>query len=219
MDCRTPKVYTSMDATPPKDRVRGDQTADPTLIGLHTEIMRAFNWFNARHWNNELPTPIVSFFPQPPNGNRLGHFWANTWREHDREERRDEVIFYADKCLQQGINQVLQTLLHEMVHLWQKTKGKPGKDNHHNRAWHAEAKRVGLQTEGPKGFTTATDEFNARLREFAPRVEACPWRSPPTRQKGKMILWMCSCGIKIRAGRRDIDIRCNLCEEDFAVVE
>lgn len=197
----------------PIDRI--DVAHDPTLVKLHAEIVRAFHFFNVRFWDGKLPIPVFAFFPQPPRGSRLGHFWAKTWK--DGGERRHEIVFYADLCLAEGIEQVVQTLLHEMVHLWQQEHGKPGRNNHHNKEWHREAQRVGLVTEGKKGYTTAGEGFKTALADLKPSDEAIPHRDPPKRAKGKMKLWMCACPtpFKIRVAREGFAATCDLCGSPF----
>ncbi len=108
-----------------------------------------------------------------------------------------------------------------MVHLWQHEHGLPGKNNHHNREWHAEAARVGLVTEGRKGHTTPGEGFKAALADLAPSADAVPFRSPPARAKGKMILWVCKCHrpFKIRVSRSDFSATCDRCGEPFAIAE
>lgn len=216
----SPAAATTRSGRVPPVAERLNTSADPTLATLHAEIARAFHYFNERFWNGRLPVVVFSFFPQPPNGSRLGHFWAKTWKDGDGD-RRHEIILYADLCLAAGIEQVMQTLLHEMVHLWQHEHGLPGKNNHHNREWHTEAARVGLVTEGRKGYTSGGEGFKAALADLAPSADAVPFRAPPARAKGKMALWVCKCPrpFKIRLGRSDLDALCKRCGADFIRVE
>ena len=79
------------------------------LVALHAEVDRAFRFFNARYWGGRLPTPVFAFFRQPPNGRRLGHYCARSWRAPDGS-LHDEVILYADLALERGILEVLTTL-------------------------------------------------------------------------------------------------------------
>lgn len=200
----------------------------PSMRELLEELLRAFDFFNQRHWGGRLVRPVFGFHPNPPNGRTLGHYWAGRWV--DGERRGDEIVFYADLCLKAGMKQVLQTLLHEMVHLWQQMFGDPGKNNYHNKEWHKEAARVGLVTD-PKdrvGYTKPGEGFERALVEFKPRVERIPFRlgaglpslpppgpgggddddeggeggggaEPPT--KGKQRKWTCGCGFGVRVAK------------------
>src|SRR5260370_5491227 len=100
----------------PHDVDIATNSEDPGLQVLLTEVDRAFGFFNSLHFEDRLPRPIFAFFPQPPNGRRLGHYCPRRWNNGDHH---DEIVFYADLCLKLGMDEILHTLLHEMCHLWQ----------------------------------------------------------------------------------------------------
>lgn len=193
------------------------------LEPLRAEIRRAFDFWNERVWDGELPVPVFNFHPQPPNGARLGHFLEDAWKAGDRRSRdQDEIVFYADLCLKEGMRQVLATLVHEMVHLWQRHHGVPSRNNHHNLQWHAEARRAGFRTtKGDyRGHTEPAAEFEAALKAFEPRVTGIPFRldgrsrkAPPT---GKQKKWVCRCGdYSVRVAIANFDATCNRCGKQF----
>ena len=183
------------------------------LDALHAEVARAFGFFTDRFWGGRLPTPIFAFFRQPPNGRRLGHFLSRSWRAPDGT-LRDELILYADLALEQGMQAVLETLLHEAVHVWQAHCGKP---SGHNAQWHEEAARVGLVTVGPRGFTSAGDGFLRAVEALAPRVDQIPFRvrDGGARRPGKLAKWICACGFGVRVAVADFDATCNRCGQTF----
>lgn len=166
------------------------------LAALHAEVARAF-----------------AFFRQPPNGRRLGHFLSRSWRAPDGS-LRDEIILYADLVLERGMLEVLTTLLHEAVHVWQAHFGRPGG---HNAQWHAEAARVGLVSSGPSGFTSAGEGFLLAVAAFAPRVDEIPFRvrEGGARKPGKLVKWVCACGFGVRVAVPDFDATCNRCQQKF----
>jgi hypothetical protein len=184
-----------------------------SLAALHAEVARAFAFFNERFWRGSLPTPIFAFFRQPPNGRRLGHYRPRSWRAPDGT-LRDEIILYADLALEQGMSAVLETLLHEAVHVWQAQLGLPAG---HNAQWHEEAARVGLVTEGPLGITSAGDGFLRAVVDFAPRVDLIPFRvrEGGARKPGKLAKWICACGFGVRVAIADFDATCNRCGQTF----
>lgn len=187
----------------------------PGLTALHAEVARAFAFFNELHWGGRLPTPIFAFFRQPPNGNKLGHYRPRSWRAPDGT-LRDEIILYADLALERGMLAVLETLLHEAVHVWQAHFGRPSAGPH-NAGWHAEAARVGLRTSGPTGATAAADGFLRALDAFAPRVEEIPFRvrEAGARKSGKLAKWICDCGFGVRVAVPHFDATCNQCKTRF----
>lgn len=190
---------------------------DPALVGLHREIDRGFRFWNAECFGGRLTPVVFAFFPQPSNGGdaRLGHYLCGSWTVG--KESAAEIVFYADLCLKAGPEQVFQTLVHEMVHHWQELEGKPGKKVH-NKEWHAKATAAGLQTEGPKGFTSPGEGFRRALSRFAPRTDEIPFRSPRghgPKAKGKMRRWSCplECNGSIRSGKANVFLTCGICEE------
>jgi hypothetical protein len=185
----------------------------PGLGPLHSELTRAFAFFNARYWSGRLPVPVFAFFRQPPKGRRLGHFRARTWHAPDGS-LRDEIVIYADLALSRGMQAILETLLHEMVHVWQEHFGHRGAV--HNAQWHAEAARVGLLTDGPQGFTSSGPGFVAAVAELRPRVDGIPFRARETaHRKGKLVRWSCACGFGVRVAVWHFDATCNVCRQPF----
>jgi hypothetical protein len=188
-------------------------TRDNGLRALHAELERAFAFFNARWWSGALPLPLFAFFAQSPRTRRLGHYRARSWREPDGSAR-DEIVLYADLALSLGLDAVLETLLHEMVHVWQEYFDRPSV--RHNAAWHAEAARVGLTTWGDKGYTSAAEGFRQALAELGPRVDGIPFRLLDTpRSKAKLAKWICACGYGVRVAVPHFDATCHRCGERF----
>ena len=189
---------------------------------LRLEIQRAFDFWSDRCWNGELPLPVFNFHPQAPNGRRLGHYLPKAWKAGDRRGRdQDEIVFYADLCLAMGIEQVLATLVHEMVHLWQQHNGFAGRNNHHNLKFHAEAQRVGFKTTKGDylGHTEPTAKFAEAVAEFAPRLKGIPFRKMYGTKRGpvgKMKKWICGCGdYAVRVAVAKFNATCNLCGKRF----
>ena len=191
-----------------------DQRRDAVLSALEAELQRAFAFFNARFWDGLLPEPVFAFFAQPPNGRRLGHFLADAWVAPDGTHH-DEIVVYADLALAAGMQAVVETLIHEMVHVWQHHHGVPGRI--HNRQWHAEARRVGLVTRGPTGSTWAGEGFLAAYAALAPRLDRIPFRRPEgaPRAPGKLVKWICACGFGVRVAVPHFDATCNVCRQHF----
>lgn len=59
-------------------------------------------------------------------------------------ERSDEIAMNPAYFAVVPPAEVMQTLVHEMVHLWQFHFGKPGRRGYHNKEWAAKMEEVGL---------------------------------------------------------------------------
>jgi hypothetical protein len=193
-----------------------DHWLDPGLAVLHRELGGAYAHFNELHWQGRLPVPIIALFRQPPRCRRLGHYLPGAWVGADGS-RRDELVIYADLALARGIVEVLVTLVHEQVHVWQRYFGTPAR-RAHNAQWHAEAARVGLVTSGAAGYTEASEQFLCDVERFHPKTGAIPYRLGPDdagRAKGKLAKWTCACGYGVRVAVAAFDATCNRCHERF----
>lgn len=114
--------------------------------------------------------------------------------------------------------ELLGTLLHELLHAWQHSHGKPGKGNYHNRQFRKKAESYGLlidevghtQYEGNSAFTRLLDRYDVQLPHLAP---------PPltTRPKTKLRKWACSCDppINVRVAVEHFHAKCLTCNRLF----
>jgi hypothetical protein len=73
-----------------------------------------------------------------------GYFCADRFDRTDGQVA-DEIALNPSHFRNRPVMEVLGTLAHEMVHLWQHHHGKPGRGRYHNREWAAFMKRIGLQ--------------------------------------------------------------------------
>ena len=58
---------------------------------------------------------------------------------------KHELALNPDGFIRQTDEQICQTLVHEMVHVWQHAFGKPSARGYHNKEWAAKMKAIGLQ--------------------------------------------------------------------------
>jgi len=105
------------------------------------EMQYAYDFFNIELFNNELPDCLITM--QRTNG-AYGYFSPNRFTTKDGKTT-DEIamnpIYFAGRTLEE----LLSTLVHEMVHLWQHRFGKPGRQRYHNREWAERMVLIGLQ--------------------------------------------------------------------------
>lgn len=184
--------------------------------------------FNAALFGGRLKTSPVITVQTKGRKNALGWYWSGRWV--NGTGRPAELNMSAED-LKRPADQVLETLVHEMVHQAADEAGI--KDTSRNGAYHnkkfrelAEAaglcvpadpdKRHGFAftTLGPEG-TRARVQVESIRSKVEPVLVLARAIVTGKKSKGKMLLFVCGCGFKIRCGRAELSARCNACDSDF----
>lgn len=107
---------------------------------LSNAMQLAFDHFNYDLFDNKLP-PIL-FTNQRQQG-MMGYFAPNRWTSTNGNHCHEIAInpSYVGKAT---LIELMQTLVHEMVHCWQFCFGKPGRAAYHNKEWANKMISVGL---------------------------------------------------------------------------
>lgn len=112
-------------------------------IAQYSSFDQAYDWFNSHLFEGKLPVCMITLQRKKQ---AKGYFWAKQFGSRiDKDENIDEIALNPDSFVNRSDAEILSTLVHEMVHLWQEHFGKPGKGNYHNREWAAKMKEIGLQ--------------------------------------------------------------------------
>jgi len=77
-------------------------------------LNRAFDHFNEKYCENILNRPLITILSRGKKA-CLGWHWKNKWQYQNTLHTE---IMIAAETLRRPINDILETLLHEMVHLW-----------------------------------------------------------------------------------------------------
>ncbi|TWA81557.1 SprT-like family protein [Azospirillum brasilense] len=104
------------------------------------DLNRAYEFFNERLFGGDLPGCLITF--QRKKG-CAGYFSGRRFRSADGSEVTDEIALNPVH-FHMGTVEVLQTLVHEMVHLWQHHYGTPSRATYHNTEWADKMEAVGL---------------------------------------------------------------------------
>lgn len=100
----------------------------------------AYTFFNYRLFDDALPPCIITFQRQ---ARLMGYVsfkrWVNT-----EGQTIDELAINPTYFANYHITTILQTLCHEMVHIWQEHYGNPSRPGYHNKEWSAKMKSIGL---------------------------------------------------------------------------
>lgn len=106
----------------------------------YSELQRAFDHFNAELFDNQIPPLLLTFQREKKT---YGYFSPERFVKRDGA-RTDEIAMNPAYFAVVPLLEVLQTLVHEMVHAWQEHHGKPGRRRYHNREWGKKMEEVGL---------------------------------------------------------------------------
>jgi predicted SprT family Zn-dependent metalloprotease len=111
---------------------------DPTAR-LHGAFIVAFDFFNKYLFDDRLPRCVITM-----RANRGRGYFSEDRFEERTGERKHEIALNPRAFKRRTVEQVLSTLVHEMVHHQQKCFYKPGRGRYHNKEWGSLMKRVGL---------------------------------------------------------------------------
>ena len=104
-------------------------------------LQEAYDFFNQALFENRLPPCLILLHRKTGTH---GYYWPEQFRAISDEQQKLDEIALNPTTLNRGDRLVLSTLVHEMVHLWQRHFGKPSRNGYHNRQWAKEMRRVGL---------------------------------------------------------------------------
>jgi SprT-like family len=121
---------------------------DPDLSDLSIEptketydrFQEAYAYFNRVLFETQLPNCLITL---QRSKSSYGYFCGDRFGRNDGLVT-DEIALNPRYFHERPVDQVLSTLAHEMVHLWQHHCGKPGRGRYHNRQWAERMKAIGL---------------------------------------------------------------------------
>jgi hypothetical protein len=108
----------------------------------YTGLQRAYDHFNKDLFDDGLPDVFITY---QRKAHSAGYFAADRFSGRVGQFGKHELALNPDGFINQSDEQVCQTLVHEMTHVWQHTDGKPSKRGYHNAEWAAKMKSIGLQ--------------------------------------------------------------------------
>ena len=118
----------------------GPVNQSPSLA-LYGQLQKAFDHFNARLFENTLPACLITL-----RSSGRQHGYHHTGRFVNTQGKTlDELALHPGHFTLRPTEEVLSTLVHEMVHHWQTHFGQPTRSNAHNRQWGQKMRDVGLE--------------------------------------------------------------------------
>lgn len=133
---------------------------------------------------------------------------------------KSEITIDSIHAQSQDFWQVLGTLLHELLHLWQQVHGSPSNSNYHNKQYRDKALSLGLVVDrwGHTQYAPENSLFLNVLTKYGVKVPEIP---PLDEQRisvgrlnsSKLKLWECQCPVpvKVRVARANFRAICLHC--------
>ena len=119
----------------------------------YAELQCAFDHFNGRLFDGQLPQCLLTLQREKKT---CGYFSAQRFGDQ-AGQRVDEIALNPAYFAVEPLQEIMQTIVHEMVHLWQYHFGKPGRGRYHNDEWADKMQAIGLMpssTGAPGGRRT-----------------------------------------------------------------
>ena len=114
----------------------------------YNSFQKAYAFFNRKLFGGELPEVLITLQRQ---AHMYGYFSQAKFEHREREEAIDEIALNPDLFAGHTDEDILSTLAHEMVHVWQAYEGHPSRNGYHNHEWAEKAKSIGLLPFNVKG--------------------------------------------------------------------
>ena len=117
----------------------------------YTNLQRAYQHFNAALFNSELPDVLITL---QRHANARGFFRARAFSTRERtlaavlaglHSHTHELALNPDTFEGRTDREIISTLVHEMVHVWEEVHGTAPKRFYHNKIWAQKMKAIGLQ--------------------------------------------------------------------------
>lgn len=106
----------------------------------YAELQHAYDFYNKELFSGQLTSCLITFQRQKRT---FGYFSKNRFGHKDGR-KTDEIALNPEYFAVVPMIEVLQTLVHEMAHLWQEHFGKPSRACYHNVQWAEKMEAIGL---------------------------------------------------------------------------
>ena len=108
----------------------------------YSGLQEAYDHFGRELFGGKLPDVFITY---QRKAHSTGYFSPDRFSGRIGSFGKHELALNPDGFIGQSDEQVTQTLVHEMVHVWQHAFGTPSKRGYHNKEWAAKMKAIGLQ--------------------------------------------------------------------------
>jgi predicted SprT family Zn-dependent metalloprotease len=114
---------------------------EPITPAQYKSFQVAYDFFNLHLFGGLLPHVLVTL---QRHSKSYGYFLPDRFSGRTEKTTVHELAMNPDGFSGRTDEEVLSTLAHEMVHVWQQTFGEAPRSGYHDREWAAKMKTVGL---------------------------------------------------------------------------
>ena len=137
-------------------------------IYLISQFQHAFDYFNAVLFDKKLTACMITI---QRNKSYYGAFFPDRWADVEHIELVHEIGLNTSYFHERTLFQILETLGHQMCHLWQHLYGSPSRNGYHNGEWSEAMQAIGLMpsdtfNEGGKITGQKMGEFTVKGGRF-----------------------------------------------------
>lgn len=137
----------------------------------YAELQQAYEHFNHALFDGRLPNCLITLQREKRS---MGYFSSRRFADAEGNFT-DEIAMNPAFFAVMPILETMQTLVHEMCHLWQFHFGKPGRGRYHNEEWARKMESIGLMpsSTGSPGGARTGERMSDYALEGGPFVNAC----------------------------------------------
>ena len=199
---------------------------EKSITNTIERIESLFSKFNKEFYNGELIKPIITVYPDHRK-RALG--WCTSWKAwKETKKTKSDGYYEINICaehLERPFKEVAETLLHEMVHLYNIQIGVQDTSRsgtYHNKKYKEAAEKHGLNVEKVEKYGWTKTNLNEEAKKFVESLKETKFslvRNEPMKitgnKKSSTRKYICpSCGCIVRA-TKEVNIICADCKETF----
>ena len=113
----------------------------PPTMQAYTELQIAYDYFNKEIFKGELPPCLIILYNKE---RRTFGYFVNKQFINAKGQHCDCIAMNPQYFAGYSVESIMQTLVHEMCHLWQYNCGNPSRKGYHNKEWGDKMEALGL---------------------------------------------------------------------------
>lgn len=190
------------------------------------ELNKIFKNLNKDYFEGKLIEPVI-LIQTKTKKNTLGTCSVNPiWEKKDNKKDKRYEITLSGNHLNRTIEEIVCTLLHEMVHLYCSLNNiQETSNNHvyHNKRFKEEGEKHGLIIEKGQTVGWSYSTLNDKTKEYVKTLKIDNkafdyWRNVSSfetpKKKAVAYKYICQCGIKLRLTKK-ANLICGECKQPF----